>query len=351
MLYFCLINNIFYYNSNINKKLILFMEYITNFNKAQTLLRKKKTKIKPIDNEILLMDSLAYDWEYSIEKMAHIKDRKKFIQKKFIKNQINSLQLKFDETLEYMKTKYSHISSDRLITLLIIESVLQNWSQIFWAGSKKITYKIDAQIDTDQGTIRAICRLLYQILREHPLQRFNVTKGLLLTNYLLNNIWIPGIIFAYRDRKRILRSLDTYIDFEKEFFLTLEWRCHKSILEDFAPKWIISLVDLRKEKNTTHTRVKPGQWWYWEDGRKYTISPLALSSYCPIEFLKVSPRTLNALLNWKIFSIEELEEYTEDQLSRIKGLWGKAIIEIRNAQVKWELSWSKDVFKKALYEI
>ncbi len=58
---------------------------------------------------------------------------------------------------------------------------------------------------------------------------------------------------------------------------------------------------------------------------------LEKESYTPIEIMGLSPRTLNALINGNILSIEQLTKCTETKLSSIKGFWKKAMTEIRDA--------------------
>ncbi len=247
------------------------MKYIERIVQLKKTIEKKKIKIEPVNIINLLMNSLAYDWEYNTTQIKLLKERKKYIQENYIEHQLNNLQLKFDESLDYIKNKHSDISSNNLITLLIIEEVLKKWWNIFWIGSNKIEYNLETQIDSNTWVAKAICRLVFEILHNKPLLRYNFTKWLLLGNYLLNNIWLPGINFSYKDRKRILRNIDHYIDFEKEFFLTLEWECHKVIQGKVEPNSIISVEELKKKKNTTWIYLKPGTWWYGEDRKKYTF--------------------------------------------------------------------------------
>jgi len=61
---------------------------------------------------------------------------------------------------------------------------------------------------------------------------------------------------------------------------------------------------------------------------------LEKETYTPIEIMWLSPRTLNALINWNILSIEQLVKCTETKLSSIKWFWKKAMTEIREAL--WE---------------
>lgn len=58
---------------------------------------------------------------------------------------------------------------------------------------------------------------------------------------------------------------------------------------------------------------------------------LEKETYTPIEVMGLSPRTLNALINGDILSIEKLTKCTETKLSSIKGFWKKAMTEIRSS--------------------
>ncbi len=58
---------------------------------------------------------------------------------------------------------------------------------------------------------------------------------------------------------------------------------------------------------------------------------LEKETYTPIEIMGLSPRTLNALINWNILSIEKLTKCTETKLSSIKWFWKKAMTEIRSS--------------------
>lgn len=58
---------------------------------------------------------------------------------------------------------------------------------------------------------------------------------------------------------------------------------------------------------------------------------LEKETYTPIEIMGLSPRTLNALINGDILSIEKLTKCTETKLSSIKWFGKKAMTEIRSA--------------------
>lgn len=59
--------------------------------------------------------------------------------------------------------------------------------------------------------------------------------------------------------------------------------------------------------------------------------------YTPVETLKLSPRTLNALINNDIGSIEELVTKNEQQLINLKGFGKKALTEVKEALAKIDL--------------
>lgn len=65
--------------------------------------------------------------------------------------------------------------------------------------------------------------------------------------------------------------------------------------------------------------------------REEVQEELEKESYTPIEIIWLSPRTLNALINWDILSIEKLTKCTETKLSSIKWFGKKAMTEIRSS--------------------
>ncbi len=54
-------------------------------------------------------------------------------------------------------------------------------------------------------------------------------------------------------------------------------------------------------------------------------------TYTPIEILGFSPRTLNALINGGIGSVEQLEKCTESKLTNLRGFGKKALAEVQTA--------------------
>ncbi len=68
----------------------------------------------------------------------------------------------------------------------------------------------------------------------------------------------------------------------------------------------------------------------------------AQESYTPIEILGFSPRTLNALINGGIGSIEQLSKCTESKLTNLRGFGKKALTEVKNALKAKNLTLSEE---------
>lgn len=68
------------------------------------------------------------------------------------------------------------------------------------------------------------------------------------------------------------------------------------------------------------------------DREKQTVAlEMERETYTPIEIIGLSPRTLNALVNAEILSVEQLVKCTEAKLSSVKGFGKKAMNEVRDA--------------------
>jgi len=68
----------------------------------------------------------------------------------------------------------------------------------------------------------------------------------------------------------------------------------------------------------------------------------AQESYTPIEILGLSPRTLNALINGEIGSIEMLTKCTESKLTNLRGFGKKALNEVKAALATRNLTLGDD---------
>ena len=72
-----------------------------------------------------------------------------------------------------------------------------------------------------------------------------------------------------------------------------------------------------------------------------TAAPVK-ESYTPIEILNLSPRTLNALINAGVGSIEQLTKCTESILSNFRGFGAKALDEVKSTLATRGLSLSEE---------
>ncbi len=79
-----------------------------------------------------------------------------------------------------------------------------------------------------------------------------------------------------------------------------------------------------------------------ENEKKEESKKPAQESYTPIEILGFSPRTLNALINGGIGSIEQLSKCTESKLSNLRGFGKKALTEVRDALEKKGLNLAEE---------
>ncbi|TSC80685.1 MAG: DNA-directed RNA polymerase subunit alpha [Candidatus Peregrinibacteria bacterium Gr01-1014_25] len=73
-----------------------------------------------------------------------------------------------------------------------------------------------------------------------------------------------------------------------------------------------------------------------------TVAP-SKETYTPIEILNLSPRTLNALINAGVGSIEQLTKCTESMLSNFRGFGAKALDEVKGTLQSRGLSLSDDL--------
>jgi hypothetical protein len=242
------------------------------------ILRKNNISVTPNTWENLLVESLVYDNEFNNYELKELELRKKEVQRSYLEGSSNSLhfnlrpdlELLTQEIIQKMDTPEITRNKNILCNTLIIR-IVENWEKFFWKDAKKIYPNINNNDFSTEETLNGIMHFLYLFLNKEPLKRFKMTRALIINNYLLNLIGFPGIIFSSKSKKRVLRSIDHYTDFKKEFLLTLEWECYKALYENNYPSEIISLDKLKELKKVTNLYVKPGTWWYWGDRRKYTF--------------------------------------------------------------------------------
>lgn len=118
--------------------------------------------------------------------------------------------------------------------------------------------------------------------------------------------------------------------------LTLEIQTNGAITPEDALKFasnvlksyfgLFNVADLAVEPDfmTDMTKITAKQ--QEEEAKKPTQE-----SYTPIEILGLSPRTLNALINGEIGSIEMLTKCTESKLTNLRGFGRKALTEVKTA--------------------
>lgn len=249
-------------------------KFLKRIEELKKISKKEKIIFRKQKLENLLMESLAYDWELNKEEIRSIRAREKTIQEKYILNDLNKLQIDLYSVFDNLKKEASKEVdkfNSYVLVIVLINNILNNWWNIFWIWSKKIKIDIDMWLDSSEWILNIIIKLSYLILKEEPFLRYNHTKWLLLTNYLLKTINLPEIKFYHKDKKRFLRSMDHYIDYKKEFYLSIISELNKNIFNEISPQKIISLNELRKRKNIKNPYIKPGERWYGIDKKRYTI--------------------------------------------------------------------------------
>lgn len=232
---------------------------------------KKETTEGKLDLELMLIDSLVYDWEFptSVEKQPE--KRKEYIEKNnFLEIFLDEIE-KIEELFrkENLSPYWTEIASKNLESFIFISLLTWiHWNNIYWISAKNINIKINP----DGEILKAISKLFHEIITKKPFLRFNFSRWLLLVNILLKKIWYPPLYISSNDKKRVYKTIDYYIDFEKEFMITLLSRINKNIYENKYPKKIISAKEKRTKENKKSVYLKPGYWWWWEDRLIYTIN-------------------------------------------------------------------------------
>ncbi len=246
------------------------MKNIENILELKNIIGNKNIPIIPVKIKDILTESLAYDWELNKEQIRVLKERNKYINNILDNKKIKLFNINIEDKFIDIKKKTQQ-SNNNLLCLFLINYIYEYWSDIFGIWNKKIRPYIEEWNFTTKALLKNITNFLFHILNKKPFLRYNYTKGLLITNSLLNIIWIPGINLYYNDRKRVLRYIDYYIDFEKEVLLTIESWLNRIIAEGTSEYKIVNISQLRKIKWVKNPYIKPGTWWYWDDRKKYTF--------------------------------------------------------------------------------
>ncbi len=129
--------------------------------------------------------------------------------------------------------------------------------------------------------------------------------------------------------------------------LTLEVMTNGSITPEEAVKFASNILQSYYSLfNQENAMVEPD---YMSDFQKIVEKEQAeeknkpvQENYTPIEILGFSPRTLNALINGGIGSVEQLSKCTESKLTNLRGFGKKALTEVKNALKTRNLTLSEE---------
>lgn len=161
-------------------------------------------------------------------------------------------------------------------------------------ASQRIKKETDPNIIVLDATFTPVVKVRYEVENTRVGQMTNLDK-------LTLEIQTDGTITPEDALKFSSNILTSYFNLFNEEGIMVE----EDFMSDFAK---IAAKEQEQEK------AKPVQ-----------------ESYTPIEILGFSPRTLNALINGGIGSIEQLSKCTESKLSNLRGFGKKALTEVADA--------------------
>lgn len=146
----------------------------------------------------------------------------------------------------------------------------ENWKKIYGISSNNITFEIPIE-ENFEASLKLWIKIFWSILYKKPFLKWNHTRWILLFNMILSHLGLPWIILYHKDRKRILREIDHYIDFEKEIMLTIISSYRKNLYEKNFPEAILKVEEYRIASWKSSVYIKPWYWWRWDDRQKYMI--------------------------------------------------------------------------------
>lgn len=109
-------------------------------------------------------------------------------------------------------------------------------------GSLPLVFRKMKKVDLDsdwknlEDLILSVKDFLFVALGKEIFRSENFSKSMIVANILLSVLKLPQINIYYRDRARVFRTLDSKMDFEKEFTLTVESFQHKNIASIVFPE-------------------------------------------------------------------------------------------------------------------
>lgn len=176
---------------------------------------------------------------------------------------------------------------------LNIDIRVEKWAGYIWIEELKKREE-DVQVLLLDANFSPVLNVKYEVLQHRV---WDITNLDALELEIKTN-WVMDAQDVLRFSANMLKS---YFQLFNEEWLQIEWE----FISD-----IKSLIE--KEKAEIKTELEK-------------------ETYTPIEIMWLSPRTLNALVNWEILSIEHLVKCTEAKLSSIKWFGRKAMTEVRDS--------------------
>gem|GEM_PF-6300998 len=105
------------------------------------------------------------------------------------------------------------------------------------------------------SALQLIAKLFFKLINKRSL-KLSWTYGTIITNLIFRKINLPSIYFHSEDRARILRSADHYVDFEKEFILTISDFLNKNLsLNNFLESETLENLRQTQKKDSIYTRL------------------------------------------------------------------------------------------------
>ena len=165
---------------------------------------------------------------------------------------------------------------------------------------------------------------------------------IILVNVVIMFLFLKSEYDSYQNNKRFCKQLEEH---EKQL-LDIATVCtdSRTLISSLRDKTSKKIFEDYESLNEIFKQIKKGitdeYKEFLESVRNVneTVSVIKeeknKSPYTPIETLKLHPRTLNALINGGIGSIEQLSKYSEFQLLNLRGFGYFSQNQIRNALKK-----------------
>lgn len=206
---------------------------------------------------------------------------------------VSAADIKFPSTMKLLSPDMYITEIDKDGLELVMEVRIEKWA--WYLGVEELKKREeDVQVLIVDANFSPVLNVQYDIL---PYRVWDITNlDELRIVVKTNGVMSPQDVIRFSSN-----MLKSYFELFNEEGLQIEW--------EFI--WDIKKL-IEKEKAEIKTELEK-------------------ETYTPIEIMWLSPRTLNALVNGDILSIEQLTKCTEAKLSSIKGFGKKAMTEVRDA--------------------